>query len=363
MEKKLIIFMPSIEGGGVEKNLFIISNYLAKKFNKVKLITISKNYKSKFSKNLEFKSLKSNFWDKKSRRIKYLIALLILIKNLILDKNQIVFAFQANLYCIIVCKILGVKIIVRSNSAPIGWSQNILKKKIFKYLLNKADRIIVNSVEFKKDLKKEFSVVANCIYNPLNKEEIITKSKENKKKKFKTKNLKILNVGRFVDQKDQITLLKALNIIKDKIKFEAILMGKGLLKNQLKKYIKKNNLNKIIKILNFEKNPYTVINECDIFILSSTFEGLPNVLLEAASLRKLIISSDCRTGPKEILQSGKGGLLFKVKNFKELSKKILFITKKPYLKKKYINYTYKSLDRFDLNNNLKKYEKLVRDVI
>ena len=62
MKKKIIIFMPSIEGGGVEKNLFIISNYLAKKINNVTLISISKKYKNKFTKSINFKTLDSLIW-------------------------------------------------------------------------------------------------------------------------------------------------------------------------------------------------------------------------------------------------------------------------------------------------------------
>jgi hypothetical protein len=54
MKKKLIIFMPSIEGGGVEKNLFIVSNYLAKQISKISLITASKKFKKKFTKSLNF---------------------------------------------------------------------------------------------------------------------------------------------------------------------------------------------------------------------------------------------------------------------------------------------------------------------
>ena len=56
MKKKLIIFMPSIEGGGVEKNLFLVSNYLCKKLNNVTLITISKKYKKKFNKSIKFRT-------------------------------------------------------------------------------------------------------------------------------------------------------------------------------------------------------------------------------------------------------------------------------------------------------------------
>ena len=75
MKKKLIIFMPSIEGGGVEKNLFLVSNYLCKKLNNVTLITISKKYKNKFNNSIKFISLTSNVWDKLSRRSKYFLSI------------------------------------------------------------------------------------------------------------------------------------------------------------------------------------------------------------------------------------------------------------------------------------------------
>ena len=87
------------------------------------------------------------------------------------------FSFQANIYAILICKIFFVKIITRSNSAPFGWSNNIIKRKIFKIILKFADKIMVNSLEFKKDLNSEFSVESTCIYNPLNKKEILKKSK------------------------------------------------------------------------------------------------------------------------------------------------------------------------------------------
>ena len=91
------------------------------------------------------------------------------------------------------------------------------------------------------------------------------------------------------------------------------------------------------------------------FVLSSTFEGLPNVLLEAMTIKKYIISSDCPTGPKEILQKGKYGSLFKVSNQNDLAKKITeyYNNKKSFLKK--VELGYKSLGRFDQKINLNKY--------
>ena len=360
MKKKLIIFMPSIEGGGVEKNLFIVSNYLTKKINNIALITISKKYRSKFDKSIEFISLKSEMWDKQSRRFKYFLSLYLLFKEILKNKNLLIFAFQANIYCIILCKIFKIRIIVRSNSAPIGWSQNPAKIFLLKFFLNKADKVMVNSFEFKKSLKKRFNVNSICIYNPLNKFEILKKSKIRSKKYFLTnKKIKILNIGRYVDQKDQETLIRALNEIKEKINFETIIVGKGILKKKMLTLISKFKMHKMIKLKNFTENPYPILRQSELFILTSKFEGLPNVLLESIVLKKDIISSDCETGPKEILDNGKGGTLFKTSDYKDLAKKILLYSKN---KKKYKiknKFAYKQLKRFDYNYNLNKYFKLV----
>ena len=355
--------MPSIEGGGVEKNLFIVTNYLAKKVSRVLLISASKKYKKKFHKSIQFISPYSNKWDLKSRRTKYLICLFLLLKEILKNRNVIVFAFQANIYCILVCKLFNVKIITRSNSAPIGWSKNFFKRIIYKYFLNKADRVMANSNDFVKSLKLQFNVNAKCIYNPLNKKEIIIKSRIKSKKYFKKNNaLKILNIGRFVEQKDQMTFLKALNLIRDKIDYEAILVGRGDDKIILEEYINKNKLNDKIKLIDFTENPYPVIKQTEILVLTSKYEGLPNVLLEAQVLKKFIISSNCQTGPKEILLNGKGGLLFEVGNFKELAKKIIYYQKNKKNLKKLINESYKKLNRFDYYLNLNKYLKLIEVV-
>ena len=352
--------MPSIEGGGVEKNLFLVTNFLVKKIKKITLITISKKFKKKFHKSVEFITLSSNIWDTYGRKFKYFLALILLIKEILKDRNLIVFSFQANVYCIVICKLFGVKVISRSNSAPIGWSKNWLKRYIFKIVLNLADKVMVNSKEFKKDLKREFNVDAICIYNPLNVKEIIQKSKKKTSLIFKSKKkLKILNIGRFTEQKDQILLLKSLKYLEKDLNYEAILIGKGVLRFNLNKYLKKNDLNDKIKILNFVDNPYNLLKQTDIFVLSSKFEGLPNVLLEALVLNKFVISSDCPTGPKEILLNGKGGLLFKTGSYKDLTKKILYYSKNKNKCNKLLKVAVKSLDRFDYKKNLMKYYNLI----
>ena len=76
-----------------------------------------------------------------------------------------------------------------------------------------------------------------------------------------------------------MTLLKSLNQIKNEIDFEVTIVGRGKLKNKLQNYIDSQNLKKSIKLHDFVENPYPLIRQSDLFVLSSKFEGLPNVLL------------------------------------------------------------------------------------
>jgi glycosyltransferase involved in cell wall biosynthesis len=254
-------------------------------------------------------------------------------------------------------------VIARSNSAPAGWSKNILKRLVFKFFLNLADRVMVNSVQFKRDLKKEFDVNATCIYNPLNHDEIIKKTNKKSKKIFTNKKqLKILNIGRLTEQKDQITLLKSLNQIKETIKFEAVIIGRGKLYKELSEYILKNNLSQFVKIIDFVDNPFPLLKQAELFILSSKYEGLPNVLLEALTLKKFIISSKCPTGPQEILLNGKGGLLFNVGNHNQLANKIIYYEENKKKCLSMLRQAIKKLYRFDYQINLKKYLNLVNQI-
>lgn len=360
IKKKLIIFMPSIEIGGVEKNLYLISNFLAKKITWISLITADYSKKSNFKK-IKIITPKIFGLKIKSRKIKYLLCLFELLKIILLDKKITVLSFQANLYCIIICKIFNVKIIVRSNASPDGWSGNFIKKKIFKAILGLANCVIVNSYDFKNEFKKNFNIKAKCIYNPLNKNEIIQNSKKKINFSFfkNFKYLKIINVARFLDQKDHMTLLRAMKLIKNKLKFRLLIIGEGKNKEKIINYIRDNDLKDNIKVLDYKKNPFKYITLSNIFILSSIYEGLPNVLLEAICLKKFVISSNCPTGPAEILNDGKGGLLFEVQDHNDLAKKIIFYSKNKLKLRKKINYAYNKLERFNYYYNLNKYLKTV----
>ncbi len=361
-KKEIIIFMPSIDGGGVEKNFFLVANYLSTKFEKISVISLSKNKKRKLNQKIKFISVESKFLRLIGRRVKFFISLLLLLKKLLRSKDCTVLCFQGLAYCAFLCKILSTKVIIRSNSSPSGWSKNPIKKILYKKIYNMADKIIVNSEDFKKELKSKFGLESRCILNPLNKKEILQKSNNKININFfnRKNDFKIISVARFSDQKDHICLIKSINLIKNKYKnLKVLLMGSGEKKKMIKNLINNYELSKIIKIMEFKDNPYPYIKKSDLFVLSSNFEGLPNVILESIVLNKFVISSNCPTGPSEILDNGKGGLLFKVGDYEELSKKIIFFKENKKKCQKKLLFAKKRLHRFDFSKNLKKYYEVI----
>jgi glycosyltransferase involved in cell wall biosynthesis len=364
-QKKLIVFMPSMDGGGVEKNLVIVSNYLSKHIKNLTLITFDDGFNKKLSKKIKIINFRKKSNRKFTKYFKYFICLLILSREIIKNRHTSVISFQANIYTIILSSILRFDLIIRSNSSPSGWTKNYIKNFLFKVFFRLPKFIIVNSFDFKREIDNKFSIKSVLIYNPLNKNEILLKSKEKTNLKLfrRRESLKLINISRFTDQKDHLTLLKAFKEIHDIIEVELLIIGYGTNKNLIQNFVEKNNLQNKIKILKFQKNPYKFIKRSDVFILTSKYEGLPNVLLEALTLKKFIISSNCPTGPKEILENGKYGFLFKTKNYKELSKLILKYAKNKSKFDNKIESGYKSLSRFDLDINGKKYLSKIQQII
>ena len=168
--KKLIFFMPSMEGGGVEKNLVIIANYFIKKIKNISLITYDNRFNKLFDSKIKIINVvnKKNT-NKKKKYYKYYKCLNLLVREYFKNKEILVFSFQANIYVIFLSLFFNFKVITRSNSSPAGWEGNKFKKILFKFFFKFAEKIIVNSHQFKKEFKNKFNINTELIYNPLQK--------------------------------------------------------------------------------------------------------------------------------------------------------------------------------------------------
>ena len=179
------------------------------------------------------------------------------------------------------------------NNKPLFFLKIIIK--IFFYQF--SDKIISNSIASTNFFKKYIFKSNKCItiYNPL--------KLDKKFKNFKRNKNLLLSIGRLDKQKNFECLIKAMSIVSktNKKKIKLIIIGKGNEKFKLIKLRDDLNLSKKIKFLNFQ-NPKKYYKRAGIFVLSSFFEGLPNVLLESMNYGLPIVSTNCYSGPNEILK-------------------------------------------------------------
>ena len=354
MKKNLVIFYPSFEKGGVTKILENLIKYndntnihiiTSKKFLKKKNIRIYK-YENKYS-----------FWKIPQRfntSLNAMIKLYQLLKEL--DKNTIVHSMQSNIAAIIVCAILKKKIVIRNSENPIYstlHSENIFFSSIVFILklifYNFADGIITNSKGSANSLKY-FVFSKNKIlpiYNPY--------LKKINKSNYKKKNI-VINIARLRKQKDQKTLLLAFKLfLKKHKKYKLIILGHGNLKNELKQICKKLEITNNVIFMGWVKNTLPYLKKSKIFVLSSVYEGFGNVLVDAINFNVPCISTDCPSGPNEILLNGRGGYLVKTKSPKILADKMILSINNYQLSMSKNSKAKIKLGRFLVSKNTKKY--------
>lgn len=122
----------------------------------------------------------------------------------------------------------------------------------------------------------------------------------------------ILGVGRLEEQKDFFTLIKAFDILRRKISSRLIILGDGEQRQALEDLIRTSGLQDLVELPGFELNPFAFMKRASVFVLSSRWEGLPNVLIQALACGCPVISTDCLSGPSEILKGGEYGYLVPV---------------------------------------------------
>ena len=346
MKKNIIIFYPSYERGGVTKTL----NNLLKSQN-LKDINIhiisSINFIKKIKKNnIFFHSYKikrkipfipfrfiSAFYA--TNKLRYLIT------KKEINQNVIVHSMQSNIAAIITCIFTRTTIIIRNSENSLHSAINSENKfyGLIVFVLkcmfyNFSHGAITNSLGSAKSLrffffnKKKIKTIYNPIINLIN------------YKKYK-KNNTILNIGRLRKQKDHHTLLRAFRIFSNKNKnYKLIILGHGNLKTKLKKLTKNLNLEKKVTFKGWVKNPEKYLKKSKLFVLSSIYEGLGNVLLDAINFDTPCVSTNCPSGPDEILLNGRGGYLVRPNSPPELAQKMLY-----------------AIDNYEISNNKNKIAK------
>lgn len=326
------IYLPSLGGGGAERVMVTLANAFVQRGISVDLVLANAEgpYLKEVSSSVRIINLKSK---------RVLLSFPSLLFYLWRKRPQVMLTAlnHANLIGLIACwaSFLPVRIVIseRNIVAKETDQSESISHKCVRFLMRKiygyADGIIAVSqgvadslVTFTKIPSDKITVV----YNPYDVEKI---------KKMAAEPLNhswfcgdgvpvILGIGRLTEQKDFTSLIKAFAKIRKVRQVRLMILGDGEQRDELISLAKSLGLGESEFCLNgFVSNPFNFLANSSIFVLSSKWEGLPNVLIQALVCCPRVVSTNCLAGPSEILENGKWGRLVDVGDFEKLAGAIL----------------------------------------
>ena len=300
-------------------------------------------------------------------RVSYLIIILSsiipLIKLLNKDKPEFLIIHLLTLLPLLLARYFknSTNFILRISGYP---KLNFLRKSIWKFTADYLSKITCPSKDLMLQLYNQKVFLKEKLYflpDPiLNLKEILKKKRESineydyKKKYF-------ISVGRLTKQKNFDYLINEFKSFCDNnADYNLLIFGEGELKDELKNKINKYHLTDKVFLMGHTDNVYKFMINAEAFILSSLWEDPGFVLIEAAICNLFIVSSNCKNGPTEFLNSGKGGILFK-SNKEEALKNALneFLTEKN--KKNKLILSKKNSKKYTLYRHYNYFKKAISD--
>lgn len=257
------------------------------------------------------------FWSRINFILIFLLSfvpLLLYMKN---NKQDYLFIYLITSLPLILAKIFNLKNkIVFRVSGKINFS--IWRKYILKFCKDKIFKIFVQTKYSREKLQKQkiFNISdIHLIYDPVIDLKKINELKRQKIENKYQKKKYFVAIGRLSHQKNFIFLVKCIKkIVKFENSYFFLILGDGEQKKKILDYIQKNKLSNHIKLAGFKKNVYKYIHNSSGLICTSLWEEPGFIIQEAASCKKIILTSNCLSGPEEFLDYGKNGYVFKNNN-------------------------------------------------
>ncbi len=335
---KIFIVLPSFDTGGAQQFVLNLCSFLVNKKIDVTVIALRRSKNQIYSK--RFRGIGVNIIDFEKKRVSYsFFSLRQYIKSY---KPNVVISTVHNvdlLLAITKFTLNKFKLVIRKASFP-------YKRGIREYFYHFdriqnliADKIIVLTQEMYNYYIEKPGIdnsKIEIINNMVDKDNIYNMSLEEVEEEhlFNSNEFNLISVGRLVFEKGYDILLRAFLEVKQEYKdIKLVIVGDGYEKEKLIKIIKENDIQDVY-IIGFKQNPYKYIARADLFVLSSRFEGFPNVILEAIACKTPVLATKCKTGPTEIITNRFDGFLVRAEDSKELKSMIKHIYENRNLLKK-----------------------------
>jgi len=227
---------------------------------------------------------------------------------------------------------VNVRVVVSVHTSYQGLNFSSIRGQFWHWLIRKfypfADTVVVVSKAAKNDLIESTKLnpdYVDVIYNPVIMPSLLKQSKMPLNHPWFSLNEPpvILGVGRLSKQKDFPNLIRAFAQVRHVCSARLVIIGEGEDRAELEKLVIDLGIEKDVDLHGFVKNPYTYMAHAEIFVLSSAWEGLPTVLIESLAVGTPVVSTDCPSGPMEILEGGKYGKLVPMHDPNKLAESIL----------------------------------------
>ena len=358
MKKISIIFiLPDLETGGAERIVTTIANHLPREKFEPKIMLLRKE-----GGYLEFLKEDVEIIDLKTPRIRH--SLKPILKEIRKRKPEIVFSGfgEVNAYLALFTKLFPkVKFIARETNVV---SQHVTRKEIrfFYKFYNNYHKIICQSDDMQNDLIEIFKIKKEKIIkinNPVDFEFIEGKLENSTKPDSFSDDFKnVVAIGNLSSRKGFDNLLKVFSHLKNE-KIKLHILGDGKDKELLHQLKLDLNLENVI-FHGQQKNPYQFLKFADLFVLSSRYEGFPNVLLEAGACGTYALANNCKGGINEIIQEKINGEISDIENHEEFAKRLKSVLNENH-NSEMIRNSIKS--RFSKEIILENYEEVLKNVL
>jgi glycosyltransferase involved in cell wall biosynthesis len=333
---KVGLFFGSFAGGGAERMMVNLARGMVLKGMDVTIYVVNKTgpYLKEVPQNIPIKSYDARFGVKS---VIYKIR-----KTLKEDELSAFISTQMHINAAVGLASIGLKnkpkIIFREANTPSEIISSHLSRVVYRWTYKYADHYVAVSQGVKDDMIPYLSLEkedVTVIYNPVIDETILEKMQETVEHPwFNDSNVPIIvGMGRFAPQKKFEDLIDAFTIVRKSTNARLVIFGE---KNETSSYfrmiqdkINDSGYSEDIWLPGFVNNPFKFLKKANVFVLSSKFEGLPGVLIQAMACGCPVVSTDCPSGPKEILKNGEFGKLVEVGNYEKLAKAIIDTLKDP----------------------------------
>lgn len=346
MINRIMIFIPSLGGGGAERVTSYLANYLENECD-VAIVTCSEITSRDYYIDSKVKKYCANAKRQIRNVVRHFMPSLIII-------------MFAPMGISVVPAIRGMKIpfIISERNDPKNFSGKKITRVLYQYYMTKANGLVFQTQEAAAYYKSKYSGISTIIYNPLSLNRFPDIYKGEREKV-------IVNVGRLHYQKNQELLIRAFKEVHDLYpEFSLEIYGEGNLKESLRRLIESLNLESSIRLMGNRSDVLECEKSKSIFVLSSDFEGMPNALIEAMALGVPVISTDCPCGgPRELIKDHVNGTLVPVGDIKKLKDAIIELIEDKTLSDLYSANELEIRDRLDEKKIMKQWLDFCNQVV